>query len=48
MKLFYQGIFEQKLTPAAALRAAKVELSKQNRWKSPYYWAPFEIQGEWR
>ncbi len=34
--------------PAAALRAAQVEMWKQKQWQSPYYWAAFTMQGEWR
>ena len=34
--------------PAAALRAAQLELRKQKRWESPYYWAAFVQHGEWR
>jgi len=30
------------------LRAAQIEMSKNPRWSSPYYWAGFVIQGEWR
>jgi CHAT domain-containing protein len=48
MKKFYRGMLQQKLRPAAALRAAQVEMSKDPRWKSPYYWAGFVLQGEWR
>lgn len=48
MKLFYQKMLQEKMRPAAALRAAKVEMRKQKRWNAPFYWAAFEIQGEWR
>ncbi|HEV2863081.1 MAG TPA: CHAT domain-containing protein [Pyrinomonadaceae bacterium] len=48
MRRFYGGMFRDGLRPAAALRAAKVEMMKQTRWRSPYYWAAFELQGEWR
>ncbi len=48
MKLFYQKMLQEKMRPAAALRAAKVEMMKQKRWNAPFYWAAFEIQGEWR
>jgi CHAT domain-containing protein/Tfp pilus assembly protein PilF len=34
--------------PAAALRAAQVEMWRDGRWKSPYYWGAFIMQGEWR
>ena len=48
MKLFYKKMLQDKMRPAAALRAAKVEMWKQKRWNAPFYWAAFEIQGEWR
>ena len=44
MGRFYRGM-GKGLTPAAALQMAELEMSK--RW-SPYYWAGFQIQGEWR
>ena len=31
MKLFYQGILKDGLAPAASLRAAQIEMSKQKR-----------------
>lgn len=48
MKRFYHGLFKEGLRPAAALRFAQLELMKQKRWASPYYWAPFVLQGEWK
>jgi len=48
MSSFYQGMLQKGLTPAAALRAAQLELWKQEKWHSPYYWAAFNLQGEWR
>jgi CHAT domain-containing protein len=48
MKLFYKKMLQEKMRPAAALRAAKVEMRQQKRWNAPFYWAAFEIQGEWR
>jgi CHAT domain-containing protein len=30
------------------LRAAQLELSRQKRWASPYYWAGFVLHGEWK
>lgn len=48
MKHFYENMFSRKMRPAAALRAAQLEMMKQERWKSPYYWAGFVLQGEWR
>ena len=48
MKIFYQKMLKDKMRPAAALRAAKVAMWKSKRWNSPYYWAAFELQGDWR
>ncbi|MEG4207137.1 CHAT domain-containing protein [Microcoleus sp. Pol7_A1] len=48
MSSFYQGMLQKGLTPAAALRAAQLEMLKQEEWRSPYYWAAFNLQGEWR
>jgi len=48
MSSFYQGMLKKGLTPAAALRAAQLEMWKQEEWRSPYYWAAFTLQGEWR
>lgn len=49
MKKFYKGILgPQHLTPTAALRAAQETLWKDKQWQSPYYWAAFTIQGEWK
>jgi CHAT domain-containing protein len=47
MKRFYAAMLKNNLRPAAALRRAKVEMWKQKRWQAPFYWAAFELQGEW-
>ncbi len=47
MTMFYRGMLKNNERPAAALRAAQIEMWKQNKWKSPYYWAAFTMQGEW-
>lgn len=48
MKRFYIGMFKDKMTPAAALRAAQVSMWRQPRWHNPYFWSGFILQGEWR
>ena len=48
MARFYHGMLKDKLRPAAALRAAQVSLMKEPGWESPFYWAAFTLQGEWR
>jgi CHAT domain-containing protein len=47
MKDFYQAIFRQHASPAAALRQAQSEMRAQPRFRSPYYWGAFVIEGEW-
>jgi CHAT domain-containing protein/tetratricopeptide (TPR) repeat protein len=49
MTRMYGGLLgPRKLTPAAALRAAQLEMLRHRRWRAPYYWAAFQLQGEWR
>jgi CHAT domain-containing protein/uncharacterized protein HemY len=48
MARFYRNLLKDGERPAAALRAAQIELWRAGRWQAPYYWAPFVLQGEWR
>ncbi len=48
MAQFYKEMFINGKRPAAALKEAQIYISKQKRWQSPYYWAGFVLQGEWR
>jgi CHAT domain-containing protein/Tfp pilus assembly protein PilF len=48
MKRFYQSMLAKGLAPAAALRGAQVAMWQDKRWSSPFYWAGFTLQGEWR
>jgi CHAT domain-containing protein len=48
MKHFYQRMLQGGMSPAAALRAAQVDMWQQRRWHSPYYWAAFQLQGEYK
>jgi CHAT domain-containing protein len=48
MARFYRGMLRENKTPAAALRTAQLEMSRQRQWQSPYYWAAFVLQGEWK
>src|SRR5262245_5986563 len=48
MSRFYSRALGSKaMTPAAALRAAKVAMWREERW-APYYWGGFVLQGDWR
>jgi CHAT domain-containing protein len=47
MTRFYGYLLgREKLSPAAALRAAQGSMARDRRWSSPYYWAGFTLQGE--
>jgi CHAT domain-containing protein/Tfp pilus assembly protein PilF len=48
MVSFYRKMLKEGLRPAAALRAAQVEMWRERRWQEPYFWAGFVLQGEWR
>ena len=48
MQRLYSGMLRSNRTPAAALRAAQIEMLRTRQWQSPYYWAAFVMQGEWR
>ncbi|BAY93195.1 MULTISPECIES: CHAT domain-containing tetratricopeptide repeat protein [unclassified Tolypothrix] len=46
MQEFYKQMLQQNKTPASAMRAAQTKLWQDGR--SPYEWAAFTVQGEWR
>ncbi len=46
MGRLYRAMLKEHLSPAAALRAAQIEIFNQKRWQAPYYWAAFVLQGE--
>jgi len=48
MKRFYRRMLQEGMRPAAALRAAQIEMWKRPQWQSPFYWGGFILQGEWR
>ncbi len=48
MKRFYRKMLEEGLPATAALRAAQLEMQQETQWDSPYYWAAFTLQGEWK
>jgi CHAT domain-containing protein/tetratricopeptide (TPR) repeat protein len=48
MQRLYSGMLRSGKTPAAALRAAQIEMLRTRQWHSPYFWAAFVMQGEWR
>ena len=48
MGIFYKAMLTEGKRPAEALRTAQVQMWRTNQWSSPYYWAAFTLQGEWR
>jgi CHAT domain-containing protein/predicted negative regulator of RcsB-dependent stress response len=48
MKRFYRRMLKEGMRPAAALRAAQIEMWKRPQWQSPFYWGGFVLQGEWK
>jgi CHAT domain-containing protein/tetratricopeptide (TPR) repeat protein len=47
MTEFYDSMFQKGMSPSAALRSAKLKVMKDKRWREPYYWAGFVLQGEY-
>jgi CHAT domain-containing protein/Tfp pilus assembly protein PilF len=45
---FYRGLLRDGLPPGQALRAAQLALRRDPRRSSPYFWAGFTLQGDWR
>jgi CHAT domain-containing protein/tetratricopeptide (TPR) repeat protein len=48
MSRFYRLMWKSRMRPAAALQQAQIQMSKEPDWASPYYWAGFQIQGDWK
>jgi CHAT domain-containing protein len=47
MRYFYTELAVSH-SPAAALRAAQERMAATERWRLPYYWAGFQLAGDWR
>ena len=48
MEHFYTALLRDNATPAAALQSAKREMWRHNKWRQPYFWAGFVLQGDYR
>jgi len=48
MRQFYANMLRRGMTPSAALREAQNSIRRHPDWRSPYYWAAFTLQGEYR
>ncbi|MDY7093558.1 MAG: CHAT domain-containing tetratricopeptide repeat protein [Acidobacteriota bacterium] len=48
MTHFYRSLLVEGASPAAALRSAQLALREERRWRDPFFWAAFTLQGDWR
>jgi CHAT domain-containing protein/Tfp pilus assembly protein PilF len=48
MSRFYRALLVAGHPPAAALREAQLAIRSDKRWRSPYYWSGFVLQGDWQ
>jgi CHAT domain-containing protein len=48
MKNFYGALADERLTPSESLRRAQIKLRENPNYKSPFYWAAFTVQGDFR
>ena len=48
MTAVYRPLLAGRSSPAAALREAQLSLRRRPRFQHPFYWAGFQLQGEWR
>ncbi|MES1245151.1 MAG: CHAT domain-containing protein [Acidobacteriota bacterium] len=46
MVRFYRALLQDRLPPAAALRTAQLSMIGERRWRDPYYWGAFVLQGD--
>ncbi len=47
MEKFYRHMVKDSLPPAAALAMTQSEFRRNKKLSNPYYWAGFELYGEW-
>lgn len=47
MAKFYEALFKGGQSPASALREAQLMMLRSSRNFDPYYWAGFELHGDW-
>src|SRR5205807_6082585 len=49
MRRFYRHMLKDKLPPSTALAMAQSDFRhhRNERFRNPYYWAGFELYGEW-
>jgi tetratricopeptide (TPR) repeat protein len=45
MEIFYRDLLKKHSTAAASLRAAQLEMTRNQKWCAPYFWAGIALQG---
>jgi CHAT domain-containing protein/Flp pilus assembly protein TadD len=48
MRNFYGAMANERLTPSESLRRAQIKLRENPHYKSPFFWAAFTVQGDFR
>ncbi len=48
MQKFYQKMLRENLSPAESLRAAQISMIKDENFNHPFFWAAFNLQGDWQ
>ena len=48
MELFYRALLVEHQSAPAAVRTAQRQMASDPRWRAPYYWAGFVVQGDWK
>ncbi len=48
MRAFYRALLQQGRRPQDALVDAQREMQRDARWRAPYYWSGYVLQGDWR
>jgi CHAT domain-containing protein len=48
MKNFYQELATEKFTTTESLRQAQIRMFKNPQFKSPFFWAAFTVQGDYK
>jgi CHAT domain-containing protein len=47
MTRFYRKHLTEKKSVSTALRESQIEILRDLRWQSPFYWAAFTLEGDW-
>ncbi len=48
MARFYRNYLVENKSISKALQETQIEIMRDRRWNSPYYWSAFTLQGDWR